>query len=117
MKLLAHIAVLIVMNAVALFLAAHFIGGFIVSRPLQDLFFLALILTVLNYTAKPILTFFLGPVIVLTLGVGLLAVNSLILYILDIFSQHLTIQSIPALLYATILVSITNFVFHMGTKE
>ena len=104
MKTIAHIAVLVVMNAVALFLANHFIGGFIVSGALQDLFFLALILTILNYTIKPILTFFLGPVIVLTLGVGILAVNALILYILDIISKNLTIETIPALFFATILV-------------
>ena len=115
MKFIARIAVLIVMNAVALFLANYFVSGFIVGGMLQEFFTLALILTVLNYTLKPLLTFFLGPVIVLTLGVGLLAVNAFVLYILDIFSQNLTIQNIPALLYATLLVSAVNFMFHFGT--
>ena len=117
MKLLAHIAVLIVMNAVALFLASHWVSGFIVSGALTDLFFLALILTALNYTLKPLLALLLGPVIILTLGIGLLAVNAVILYLLDIFSQNLTIQNILALIYGTLLVSAVNMVFHLGTKE
>ena len=116
MRSLAHIVAAVAINGFALFLAAHFISGFVVGSTLEAFAVLALVLTLLNYILKPLLTLFLGPIIVLTLGIGLIIVNAFILYILDIFSQNLTIQNVPALIYATLLVSAINFVFHMGTK-
>ncbi len=78
---------------------------------------MAAILTLLNFILKPILTLVLGPVIILTLGLGLILVNARILKILDLFLNNLTIETIPALLYATILIGVVNFVFHTATKN
>jgi uncharacterized membrane protein YvlD (DUF360 family) len=69
---------------------------------------------------KPLLALVLGPIILITLGLGIIIVNAIILYLLPILANHLdflrgsiTIQSIPALFLATIIVSVVNFVIHL----
>ena len=63
----------------------------------------------------------LGPVIILTLGLGVIIVNAIILFILPIIADHIdflhgsiTIQTIPALFFATLVVSIINFIIHLA---
>ena len=116
MKWLAKIIVAVIANAVALLSAAAYIPGFRLEGDLKQVAGIALILTILNFILKPILKLVLGPIIILTLGLGLIIVNALILYVLDIISKNLTIETIPALVYATILVGVVNFVFHLATK-
>ncbi len=117
MKFLAKIIVAVLANAIALFAAATYIPGFkLLEGDLKQIVGMAIILTVLNFVLKPILKLVLGPIIILTLGLGLILVNALILYTLDIISKNLTIETIPALIYATILVGAVNFVFHLATK-
>jgi putative membrane protein len=117
MKLLAKIVVAVIANAVALFLATTYIPGFVLAGGPTQIAWMAAVLTALNFFLKPLLTLFLGPVIIITLGLGLIVVNAFILYILDILSKNLTIETIPALLYATILVGAVNFIFHLATAE
>ena len=116
MRLFAKIAVAVIANAVALYLAATFIHGFVLAGGPEQVLWIALVLTALNFFLKPIFTLVLGPVIILTLGLGLIIVNALILSLLDFLSGNLTIETIPALLYATLLIGVINFVFHMATK-
>lgn len=117
MRLLAKIVLAVVVNMLALLAAEYFVPGFILSGDLKTLLVLAAVLTVLNYVLKPVLKLLLGPVIILTLGLGTILVNALILKILDFSSQALTIQGLVALLLATVLVSLVNFVFHLATRK
>ncbi|MBI4087682.1 MAG: phage holin family protein [Candidatus Liptonbacteria bacterium] len=116
MKFLAKIVVAILANAIALVAAATYISGFNLDGDFKKIVGIAIILTVLNFVLKPILKLVFGPVIVLTLGLGIILVNALVLYVLDIIAKNLTIETIPALFYATILVGVVNFVFHLATK-
>jgi putative membrane protein len=68
---------------------------------------------------KPVLTLVLGPVIILTLGLGIIIVNAIILWLLPIIANNIDflhgsiiIQNIPALLFATLVVSVVNFIIH-----
>lgn len=117
MRWLAKLVVIIAANAIGLWLAAIYIPGFKLEGDLREILTIAAIFTLLNFFLKPILKLVLGPIIILTLGLGLIIVNALVLYVLDIFSQNLTIETIPALLYATLLVGVINFVFHLATKK
>ena len=115
MKWLAKIIVAIIANALGLWAANAYIPGFVIVGGLKELLVLSLVLAVLNFLLKPILKLIFGPVIVLTLGVGLILVNAIVLYILDVLSKSLTIETIPALIYGTILLGIINFVFHLAS--
>lgn len=113
--------IIIVGNAFALWLANRYIPGFVLSASLWQLLFIALVLTLLNFFLKPVLTLILGPVIVITLGLGVIVVNAIILYLLTVLANHLdllhgsiTIQTIPALIFATLIVSAINFVIHIA---
>ncbi|MDO8536770.1 MAG: phage holin family protein [bacterium] len=113
MKLLFKIIFAVLINAVALWAAAKYIPGFKLTSDWKQIVILAAILMVLNFVLKPILKLVFGPIIVLTLGLGLIVVNALILYVLDIYSLNITIETIPALIYSTILIGIINFLFHL----
>ena len=117
MKFIARLIVIVAANAIALWAAARYIDGISFSGGIYELAIAAAIFTLLNFFLKPILKLLLGPLIILTLGLGLILVNALILYILDIFSQNLTITGIPALIYATVFIGVINFVFHVATKR
>ena len=120
MHWILRIILVIAGNALALWIANRFVPGFILNSNLWQLALIALILALLNWILKPILTLVLGPIIILTLGLGLIVVNALILYLLPILANNLdflrgsiTIQTIPALIFATLVVSIVNFLIHL----
>ena len=116
MKLLAKIIMAIIANAAALVASAYFIPGFRLSDDIKTVVLIALILTALNANLKPILKLILGPVIIITLGLGLIIVNAILLKILDILSLNLTILTVPALIYASLLFGLMNLIFHKATK-
>ena len=112
--------VIILGNALALWLANRWVPGFVINATLLQLIVIGLILAILNFLLKPVLTLVLGPVILITLGLGVIIVNAIILELLSFLAAHLdflhgsiTIQSIPALFLATIIVSVINFVIHL----
>lgn len=117
MKFLARLVVAVALNAVGVWAAATWIPGFVVTGALLDLVKVALILTAINLFIKPVAKLVLGPLIVLTLGLGLLLVNVAVLYLLDIVTRELTIETLPALIYASFLFGALNVIFHLATKE
>ncbi len=121
MHWLARLAIIVGGNALALWVANTYVPGFVLSGNWITLVLIALTLAVLNFLLKPILTLILGPIIILTLGLGLIVVNAIILYILPIIADHIDIlrgsiiiQNIPALLLATLIISIINFIIHLA---
>ncbi|HDH31495.1 MAG TPA: hypothetical protein ENH26_01830 [Candidatus Wolfebacteria bacterium] len=104
-------------NLVALFVAAYFIDGFEISQGFISYITVAGILTLINIFARPFIKFVLTPIIILTLGFGIILVNALTLYILDFFSSEITIIGMVALIYATLIVSAVNIVINFSAKR
>ena len=117
MRSIAHIIVAILINALGLLAAAYFIFGVSLNGDIKTFIVMALVLTLLNAALKPILKLILAPIILITLGLGLILVNAIILNILDKIFINLTIASIPALLYASLVIGFVNFIFHLSTKD
>jgi len=115
MKLTKFILAIII-NVFILWASSQLINGFIVSQNFSDILFLAFILTVFNLIFQPILKIIFSPIIILTLGIGILIVNGLILYLLDFLFISITIQSIKDLFYATLIFSVFNFIFYKATQ-
>jgi len=111
-KLLAALAG----NGLGLWLAGRFIDG--VTTPqdlssmvdLKELLIAATVLTAINLLVRPLLKLILSPVIVLTLGLGVILVNAITLYLLDYLMTSVTIVGLLPLLYATLIVSAVNLV-------
>jgi putative membrane protein len=117
----ARLIIIVGGNALALWIADVYVPGFVINGGAIAIVLIAIVLAILNFFLKPILTLILGPIIILTLGLGVLIVNAIILYILPIIADHIDflhgsiiIQNIPALFFATLIVSIINFVIHVA---
>lgn len=106
-------AVVVLLNILIFMLSARVVPGFVMAGEFGEMLFLALIFTGLNYVLKPILKLLLGPIIVLTLGLGLILVNMLVLFVLDKFSNSLSIENTLALIYSSILIGFLNFLLHL----
>lgn len=121
MNWLSKLALAVGGNALALWLANKYVAGFELSATnWQALVLIALLLALLNFILKPILKLILGPIIILTLGFGVIIVNAIILWLLPIIANHIDflhgsiiIQTIPALFFATLIVSAVNFFIHL----
>jgi putative membrane protein len=122
MHWLLKFAIIVAGNALALWLAYLYVPGFMLNVTWLQLALVALVLALLNGLLKPILTLVLGPIIILTLGIGILVVNAIILWILpallnyiDFLKGSVIIQnnSIPTLIYATLIISVVNFIIHL----
>jgi putative membrane protein len=113
MRTIGRIILATIANVVGILAASYLIAGFVFDGTWQDMAILALALTGLNFILKPILKFFLGPLIILSLGFGLIAINAFMLYLLDFYFETLSIQSVPDLLYAALVIGGINFIFHL----
>ena len=97
-------------NGVAILGAAYFVSGFSFTGDIRELAIAAVLLTAINTFIRPLLRLILTPVIFLTLGLGVVALNAGILYILDVFLEPIMISGLLPLLIATFIISIVNIV-------
>lgn len=111
-----RILVRILGNAVALYVAATLVPGFMISGSVGHYLVAGLVLAILNLIVRPILKLISFPLILLTLGLFTLVINALILWIADYLVTFLSIGSLAALAEATIIVSIINLFFSLATK-
>lgn len=121
MHWLARLAIIVGGNALALWVADKFVPGFSLNGDWITIIIVAIILALLTFFLKPGLTLLFGPLIIITLGIGLIIVNAIILYLLQVVTQHIDflngsiiIQTIPALIFATLVVSIINYIIHIA---
>ena len=117
MKWILKTAVIILLNAGAFTGIAYFSPKFQILGGFGQTLVLAAIFTLLNYILKPVLKLILGPVIIFTLGLGLIVVNMLLLYILDSLSKNLSIDGVLTLLYAAVIIGFVNFFIHLIFKK
>ena len=117
MKLLGGFIFQIFSNAMAILAANYFISGFKFSGDFIELIVTATILTAINVFIRPLLKLILGPIIVLTLGLFLIVINAISLYLLDLWSREIIIQGFSNLLFATLIVSLVNFLITLGARS
>lgn len=107
----------ILVNALAFFAIGYYVSGVYVATDIKDLLLLSAIFTVLYFILRPIVKMFLGPLIVLTLGLGLLIVNAIMLVLVDFLSPALKIDGVESLAIATVVISVINFLLHISEKN
>lgn len=116
MKFIGKIILFIIVNALALFIAARFVEGFVFDGNLANLLTMAVILTLGNTFIRPFLKFVLAPLISLTFGALAIAINASFIYLLDKFSSSITINGLKSLILATVIISLVNIVVNFSTK-
>ena len=105
------------MNAGVFTLMSQYLPKFSLSGGFEKTVLVALVFTLLNFILKPIFKLILGPLIILTLGLGLILVNMLLLYILDSLANNLNIDGVLTIFYAAIILGIANFLIHLFFKK
>jgi putative membrane protein len=82
----------LLVNAAALWCAAHFIDGISYTGSWPGLLGLALVFGVVNALIRPVLSFFSFPIQILTLGLFTLVLNALMLLLTAFLSRRFDIQ-------------------------
>src|SRR5690554_4373848 len=81
-----------IINAVAIYAAVQLVPGIELQSTLQDqwvaIFLLALVLGLLNAVLRPLLVFLTCPLIILTLGLGTLLINTLMFYLTGVIGAR-----------------------------
>ena len=116
MKLFGKLITFIIGNAVALFAASRFIPGFVLEPGIKNFVSALLLLTAANLIIRPIAKLFLGPLIIITLGIFTIIINAAILYTIDIYSPSITISGLGTLITATIVMSVINFLIYISFR-
>ncbi|OGF67056.1 MAG: hypothetical protein A2Y62_10875 [Candidatus Fischerbacteria bacterium RBG_13_37_8] len=100
----------IIINAAALFTTAYFIPGIHFEGGIEALLLAGIILGFLNTFVKPILTILSCPLILLTLGLFYIIINTIILYLLAFLMPDYAIYSPISALLGSILISFLNWI-------
>ena len=109
-------------NIVGLYLAVLFVPGVdLVSGDWVAFVWLALILGLLNALVRPILAFLTCPLIILTLGLGTLILNTVMLYILEwaagLFGIGFTLAGFWPAFLGALVVTVVSVVLTMVFKD
>lgn len=114
---ITKIIILFALNAAALYAAVYFVDGFEIIGGRVEFAVVAAIFTLINFFIKPIIKLVLSPVIIITLGLGLVLVNAVMLYFLDFVSDSVIINGTIPLIYATVVISVVHFVLGFFMKK
>lgn len=101
----------ILINAIAVAVAAALIPGIEASNEFGPLIIVGLVLTVVNAFLKPILLILSCPAVILTLGLFIFVINGAILMVAgSIVGENLIIDGFRAAFLGGLVLSITNMV-------
>lgn len=107
----------IVLNGVALLIAARLVPGIHYQGSLLYLLIAGLVLGLINLIVKPIVSFFSFPLILLSLGLFYVVINGLMLYLADFFLDGLRIDGcLPAILGGLVIAAF-NWVLKALTPD
>lgn len=108
----------IVLNGVAVLVAAKLVPGIVYTGTLPALLLVGLVIGLINLIVKPIVTFFSFPLILLTLGLFYLLINGLMLYLAAwILPGYLQVQGcLPAVLGGLVM-ALVNWLVRAFTSE
>jgi putative membrane protein len=98
----------LILMGIAVFISARLIPGIGLTN-IWYAFLVALILSVVNVTVKPILQILTLPVTILTLGLFLLVINALMILLVDHFMVNFAVTSFWTAMLFSIVLSIVNW--------
>jgi putative membrane protein len=114
-----------VINAIALYAAVMIVPGIQVRTSLSEqwmaIVLLALVFGLLNALLRPLLLLLTCPLIILTLGLGTLLINTLLFYLTGWigtqFGWGLTISGFWAAFFGALVVSIVSILLNLIVKD
>jgi len=103
-------------NIAGVYVAAWFVPGFVINGNNKAYLTAGVILGILNLTIKPILKAFTFPLIIITLGLFTIVINSVILWVAAYIFPSILIADTFSLVMATIVISIVNILVSLIIK-
>ena len=107
----------IVLNGVALLIAARLVPGIHYQGSLLYLLIAGLVLGLINLIVKPIVSALSCPLILLTLGLFYLVINGLMLWLADYFLEGLQVDGFVPAILGGLVIAIFNWVVRALTPE
>lgn len=98
----------LLINTAAFLLTAYLLPGFSLDGNIVSFVVLIAVFTLINTLIRPIIKLILSPLIFITFGLFSLVINAGILYLVDIYSAHISIDGLITLGYATIIITLVN---------
>lgn len=117
MKLISRLLISFISNLIALLAAVYFVKGFEIAPEIESFLLVTAVFTLINVFIRPIIKMILSPIVLLTFGLGIILVNALTIYLLDIFLTEVSIEGLISLFYATLIISAVNIVIHFAAKR
>jgi len=108
MKLFFKLALLIVSNAIALYVATKLIPGFTIKSDYVGFLEIGFVLGIINVFIRPILKLLSLPLIILSFGLFSFIINIALLYITSNLFSFFTIDTLLAGILGLLVISITN---------
>ncbi len=100
----------IIINGLALWLAAYLVPGIVYSGNVLYLLVAGLVMGLVNILIKPVVTLLSLPLIILTLGLFYLVVNGLMLALVATLLPGLTVQGCMPAILGGIVIGVFNWV-------
>lgn len=107
----------IVLNGVAVLIAAYLVPGISYTGSLAYLLLVGLVMGLINLIVKPIVTFFSFPLIVVTLGLFYLVINGLMLYLAAWLLADLRVDGCGAAILGGLVIALFNWLVRAFTSE
>lgn len=106
----------ILINSLALYLAARWVRGIGFEGEWWELLLAGLVLSVFNLILRPILLLVTFPLLIITLGLFYFVVNGVILYLLPFFIPGFTVEGIVPAIIGALVISLVNLVLNWLLK-
>lgn len=97
-------------NSIALFAAAYYFSGFVISGGIVSILIGGIVLALIHVFIRPILRLISFPFLIITLGFFNIVINIVLLLIADYFLPQLSIMDFQGLFWGSIIISIANIV-------
>ncbi|OGY56435.1 MAG: hypothetical protein A2119_02235 [Candidatus Colwellbacteria bacterium GWA2_46_10] len=116
MGIIRGFSLMFLANGIALYLAGVILPEISIPQTIESFAVTAAALTLINLLIKPLVRLALGPILLLTLGLGSVLVNAVTLLLLDVLLPTITIDGLGNLLAAALIVGVSNLVLSLTAR-
>ncbi|MCR4261003.1 MAG: phage holin family protein [Candidatus Colwellbacteria bacterium] len=116
MGIIRGFSLMFLANGIALYLAGMVLPEISISQTVEGFAITAATLTLINLLIKPLVRLALGPILLLTLGLGSILVNAVTLLFLDVLLPTITIDGLTNLFVAALIVGMSNLVISLTAR-
>lgn len=110
MKTVSRFIILLFANIVGFYIADRYVDGLELQQTIEAYIKVAAVFTIAYIVIRPLIKILLTPIMIITLGLGSLIINALLLWGLDRVLVELLISGLYPLAYATLIISGINLI-------